>query len=44
MRAFTLVEMLLVIVIIGILMMMVFRFGGDRLQLLQMQTTKETIV
>jgi hypothetical protein len=44
MRAFTLVEMLLIIVIIGILMMMVFRFGGDRLQLLQMQTTKETIV
>lgn len=44
MRGFTLIEMLLVIVIIGILMMMVFRFGGDRLQLLQMQTTKETIV
>lgn len=43
-RAFTLIEMLLVIVIIGVLMMMVFRFGGDRLQLLQMQTTKETIV
>jgi hypothetical protein len=36
--------MLLVIVIIGILMLMVFRFGGDRLQLLQMQTTKETII
>lgn len=44
MRGFTLIEMLLVIVIIGILMLMVFRFGGDRLQLLQMQTTKETIV
>jgi len=41
---FTLIEMLLVIVIIGILMLMVFRFGADRLQLLQMQTTKETII
>lgn len=44
MRGFTLMEILVVIVIIGILMTMVFRFGGDRLQLLQMQTTKETIV
>lgn len=44
MRGFTLMEILVVIVIIGVLMTMVFRFGGDRLQLLQMQTTKETIV
>lgn len=44
MRGFTLIEILVVIIIIGILMTMVFRFGGDRLQLLQMQTTKETIV
>jgi len=44
MRGFTLIEMLLVIMIIGILMLMVFRFGGDRLQVLQMQTTKETIL
>ena len=44
MRGFTLVEMLFVIVIIGILMLMVFRFGGDRLQILQMQTSKETMI
>ena len=43
-HAFTLIEMVLVIVIIGILMLMVFRFGSDRLQQLQMQTTKETIL
>jgi hypothetical protein len=36
--------MLIVIGIVGILMLMVFRFGADRLQLLQMQTTKETII
>lgn len=41
---FTLIEMMVVIVIIAILMTMVFRFGGDRLQQLQLQTSKETIL
>lgn len=41
---FTLIEIMIVMVIIWVLMTMVFRFGGSRLQQLQVQTSKETIL
>jgi prepilin-type N-terminal cleavage/methylation domain-containing protein len=43
-KAFTLVEMLVVIIIIGVIISMTMYFSLDRLQQLQGQTAKEQFV
>lgn len=43
-KAFTLIEMLVVIVILGILLGMTMKFGGDRIDDLKAQTHKEDFV
>ncbi|MDR0607689.1 MAG: type II secretion system GspH family protein [Candidatus Peribacteria bacterium] len=44
MKAFTLMEMLIVLIIMGIITMMTMGFTGDQLQKLQQKTVKEAML